>query len=175
MTTHDDVIELCKAARAAARTVSTAPTEVKNRWLGLAAAELRANRELLLKANLDDVRSGRARALSPAMLDRLTLTAERIEAMAVGLDEVAKLPDPVGETMSRWSRPNGLEITQIRIPLGVVGIIYESRPNVTADAPDPRHHRVVNDSGDPTLRRRLPRLRRRARRPGDGRAHRSQR
>jgi glutamate-5-semialdehyde dehydrogenase len=132
--TEESVIELCKAARAAARAVAIAPTDVKNRWLRLAAEGLRANQQQFLRANLDDVRSGRALGLSGAMLDRLTLTEARIEAMAKGLDDVAQLPDPVGETIARWHRPNGLEITQVRIPLGVVGIIYESRPNVTADA-----------------------------------------
>ena len=134
MTVHESVIELCKGARAAARAVATASTDVKNRWLHLAADGLRTNEAVLLQANLDDVRSGRALGLSPSLLDRLTLTEERIAAMAAGLDDVAKLPDPVGETMARWRRPNGLEIAQVRIPLGVVGIIYESRPNVTADA-----------------------------------------
>ena len=80
------------------------------------------------------MRRGREAGLSAALLDRLTLTEARIEAMAAGLDEVAQLPDPVGETIAHWRRPNGLEIGQVRIPLGVVGIIYESRPNVTADA-----------------------------------------
>ena len=107
---------------------------MKNRCLRDAAERLRANRSLLLTANQEDVHHGRDAGLSNAMLDRLTLTDARIEAMAKGVEEVAALPDPVGETMSQWRRPNGLEIAQIRIPLGVVGIIYESRPNVTADA-----------------------------------------
>ncbi len=134
MTVREQVIDLCKQARAAARHLAAAPTEVKNRCLRDAAERLRANRSLLLTANQEDVHHGRDAGLSNAMLDRLTLTDARIEAMAKGVEEVAALPDPVGETMSQWRRPNGLEIAQIRIPLGVVGIIYESRPNVTADA-----------------------------------------
>ena len=128
------VVELCQAARAAARGVATAPTGVKNRCLSQAAAGLRTNCARLLDANREDVLRGREAGLSAALLDRLSLTEARVEAMAQGLDEVAKLPDPVGETIAQWRRPNGLEIGQIRIPLGVVGVIYESRPNVTADA-----------------------------------------
>jgi glutamate-5-semialdehyde dehydrogenase len=134
MTVHDHVIELCKGARAAARAVAAAPTDVKNRCLRAAAESLRASQPRILDANRGDVLHGREAGLSAALLDRLTLTEARIEAMAKGLDEVAQLPDPVGETIARWRRPNGLEIGQVRIPLGVVGMIYESRPNVTADA-----------------------------------------
>jgi glutamate-5-semialdehyde dehydrogenase len=134
MTVSANVIELCKSARAAARAVATAPTDVKNRCLHAAAERLRSSRPQLLEANRGDVRRGDEAGLSSALLDRLTLTEARIEAMASGLDEVAQLPDPVGETIARWRRPNGLEIGQVRVPLGVVGVIYESRPNVTADA-----------------------------------------
>jgi glutamate-5-semialdehyde dehydrogenase len=134
MTVHDQVIELCKGARAAARSVAAASTDVKNRCLRTAAERLRASQLHILDANRGDVVRGREAGLSSALLDRLTLTEARIEAMAKGLDEVAQLPDPVGETIARWRRPNGLEIGQVRIPLGVVGMIYESRPNVTADA-----------------------------------------
>jgi glutamate-5-semialdehyde dehydrogenase len=134
MDVERSVIDLCKAARAAARRVAAAPTGLKNRCLADAAARLRAHRPHLLEANRDDVLRGREAGLSSALLDRLSLTEARIEAMAQGLDEVAKLPDPVGETIAQWRRPNGLEICQRRIPLGVVGVIYESRPNVTADA-----------------------------------------
>src|SRR6185437_14709918 len=84
-------------------------------------------------ANAEDVAN--AAGQSSAFIDRLTLTPARIEAMAVGVEQVADLPDPVGETITRWSRPNGLDIAQVRVPLGVVGIIYESRPNVITDAP----------------------------------------
>ena len=88
----------------------------------------------LLAANARDVESARNSRLTTAFIDRLTLTEPRIETMAAGLDDVAGLPDPVGETVARWRRPNGLQISQVRIPLGVIGVIYESRPNVTADA-----------------------------------------
>jgi glutamate-5-semialdehyde dehydrogenase len=134
MSVEQTVIDLCRGARQAARALATAPTDTKNRALRDAGAHLRAARAHLLEANREDVARGRTAGLSGALLDRLTLTDARIEAMANGLDEVAALPDPVGETIAQWRRPNGLEIGQVRIPLGVVGIIYESRPNVTADA-----------------------------------------
>ncbi len=134
MDVEREVIDLCKAGRAAARAVASAPTDAKNRCLADAAARLRAHRSELLEANREDVLRGREAGLSSTLLDRLSLTEARTEAMAQGIDAVAKLPDPVGETMARWRRPNGLEIGQVRIPLGVVGVIYESRPNVTADA-----------------------------------------
>ncbi len=134
MTLADTIIALCRAARESARLVARASTDTKNRCLCDAAARLRANRKLLLEANREDVRLGREAGLSPALIDRLTLSDARIDAMAKGMEEVAQLPDPVGETMAQWRRPNGLEIGQVRVPLGVVGIIYESRPNVTADA-----------------------------------------
>ncbi len=128
------VIQLCQQARAAARDLGLASTDAKNAALRQAAAALRSRRGDLLAANRSDVDNGRAAGLSTALLDRLTLNEARVEAMAKGLEQIAQLPDPVGETMAMWRRPNGLEIGQVRIPLGVVGIIYESRPNVTADA-----------------------------------------
>ncbi len=128
------VVSLCQAAKKAARTLATAPTPVKNQALLQAATRLRQNSGTLLAANLQDVEAGRNNGLSSAMLDRLTLTEARIGAMAKGLEIIADLPDPVGETMAQWRRPNGLEIGQVRVPLGVVGVIYEARPNVTADA-----------------------------------------
>ena len=134
MSVEQTVIDLCRNARHAARALATAPTDAKNRALRAAAANLRAARPHLLETNRADVASGRDGGLSSALLDRLTLTDARVEAMAKGLEEVAALPDPVGETIAQWRRPNGLEIGQVRIPLGVVGIIYEARPNVTADA-----------------------------------------
>jgi glutamate-5-semialdehyde dehydrogenase len=123
-----------KTAKAAARVLATAATPVKNTALRLAANQLRQRNEVLLEANQLDVEAGKANGLSSAMLDRLTLTLTRIDAMAKGLEIIVDLPDPVGETIGMWRRPNGLEIGQVRIPLGVVGVIYESRPNVTADA-----------------------------------------
>ncbi|MGQ0663692.1 MAG: glutamate-5-semialdehyde dehydrogenase, partial [Pseudomonadota bacterium] len=119
-------------ARAAAQALALASAESKERALRLAAAELRARVPELLAANARDMEE--AGGLSPAMRDRLLLDEKRIEAMAKGLEEVASLPDPVGGVMAEWTRPNGLLIQRVRVPLGVIGVIYESRPNVTADA-----------------------------------------
>ncbi|MBF0304815.1 MAG: glutamate-5-semialdehyde dehydrogenase [Alphaproteobacteria bacterium] len=121
-------------ARAAARTLAQASTEKKNAALVAAARALRDDADLVLAANARDMAAGAEKGLGPAMLDRLRLDAGRIEAMARGLDEVAALADPVGAVMAEWTRPNGLRIARVRVPLGVIGIIYESRPNVTADA-----------------------------------------
>lgn len=128
------VVSLCQAAKKAARVLARTSTPAKNQALRMAADLLRKNSEILLAENRQDVETGRRNGLSAAMLDRLTLTEARIDAMAKGLELIADLPDPVGETISQWKCPNGLEIGQVRIPLGVVGVIYESRPNVTADA-----------------------------------------
>jgi len=130
----DGVVALCRAARAAARPLATADPAAKNAALRAAATRLRDRTGALTTANAGDVDAARQAGLSAALVDRLTLTPARVEAMAAGLDEIAALPDPVGETIATWRRPNGLEIAQVRIPIGVVGIIYESRPNVTADA-----------------------------------------
>ncbi len=134
MSVQEDVIRICQAARVAVRALATASTDAKNRCLRDAAARVRAQARRLIEANREDVLRGRDAGLSSALIDRLTLTESRVEAMAHGIEEVAALPDPVGETIAQWRRPNGLEIGQVRIPLGVVGVIYESRPNVTADA-----------------------------------------
>jgi len=131
---EESVVALCRTARGAARPLATAAPAAKNAALRAAAQRLREQRGPVLEANRGDVAAGRDAGLSGALLDRLTLTDARLEAMAAGLDEIAALPDPVGETIARWRRPNGLDIAQVRIPIGVVGIIYESRPNVTADA-----------------------------------------
>ena len=128
------VLTMCQAGKQAARALATTSTQKKNEALQKAAMQLRLNNQRILKANAMDVEAGRKNGLSSAMLDRLTLKEERIEAMAKGLEIIIDLPDPVGETVAMWRRPNGLEIGQVRVPLGVVGIIYESRPNVTADA-----------------------------------------
>ena len=133
-----DVAEVMRAlgreARAAAHTLATAPTDAKNRALLAAAAAIRRNESAILAANAEDMAAAKARNLGPAMLDRLLLDAKRIAAMATGLEEIAALPDPVGSVIAEWTRPNGLRIQRVRVPLGVIGIIYESRPNVTADA-----------------------------------------
>jgi len=134
MTVQQQVVAMCQQGRKAARALAGAPTDVKNRCLRDAAARLRAHRPRVLDANREDVARGRDAGLSSVLLDRLALTEARVEAMAKGVEAIAQLPDPVGETIAQWRRPNGLEIGQVRIPLGVVGVIYESRPNVTADA-----------------------------------------
>jgi glutamate-5-semialdehyde dehydrogenase len=125
---------LVGAARAAARALAGASSAVKDDALRRAAAGLRARAAALLDANRADLERTRAAGESAAFLDRLTLTPARIEAMAKGLEEITALPDPVGETIAAWRRPNGLEIAQVRVPIGVVFSIYESRPNVTADS-----------------------------------------
>ena len=134
MNVEATVVAMCRAARQSTRALAAASTDTKNRCLRDAADQLRVRRPHLRDANREDVQRGRDAGLSNAMLDRLALTEARVDAMAKGLEEVAALPDPVGETIAQWRRPNGLEIGQVRIPLGVVGVIYESRPNVTADA-----------------------------------------
>jgi glutamate-5-semialdehyde dehydrogenase len=126
--------ELGESARAAARVLATVRREAKDRALLAAALRLRAQGATILEANARDVSAARERGLRASLLDRLALDAARIEAMAAGLKAVAALDDPIGQEMARWRRPNGLDIARVRVPLGVVGIIYESRPNVTADA-----------------------------------------
>ena len=128
------MLEVGRAARAAATELAQAPASVKRAALETAARELRAARTAVLRANAEDVAEAKARGLSNAMLDRLALDEKRLEATAVGLETVAALEDPVGQVISTWQRPNGLSISRVRVPLGVIGIIYESRPNVTADA-----------------------------------------
>jgi glutamate-5-semialdehyde dehydrogenase len=125
---------LGRGARAAARVLAITPREAKDRALRAAAQALRAREGEVLAANAKDMAAARERQLSPALLDRLALDPKRVEAMAAGLEDIARLDDPVGAEIARWQRPNGLDIARVRVPLGVVGIIYESRPNVTADA-----------------------------------------
>jgi len=128
------VREMGRRARKAARIMANVPREAKDAALRRAAAALRDFRGAILEANARDMEAAREKGLSAAMLDRLMLDEKRIEAMARGLEEIAELPDPVGTELARWTRPNGLDIARVRVPLGVIGIIYESRPNVTADA-----------------------------------------
>ena len=125
---------LGRNARAAARTLSRAGEEQKNRALRMAADAIRAQAGDILEANERDVAAGRDRGLRASLLDRLALDRDRLGGVAGGLEAIADLPDPVGSVMASWTRPNGLEISRVRTPLGVIGIIYESRPNVTADA-----------------------------------------
>jgi glutamate-5-semialdehyde dehydrogenase len=121
-------------ARAAAPVLELAPSEQKSRALRAAAAALRARRQKILAANEHDLSEAREDDASPPLLDRLRLDEARIETMARALEDIAALPDPIGTVLAEWSRPNGMRIQRRRVPLGVIGMIYESRPNVTADA-----------------------------------------
>jgi glutamate-5-semialdehyde dehydrogenase len=130
----DAMRALSVQAREAARVLALASTEAKNAALATAACELRARVPAIVEANRFDLAAAAEAGRPASYLDRLMLDPRRIEGMAKGLEEVAALPDPVGSVLAAWTRPNGLEIERVRVPLGVVGIIYESRPNVTADA-----------------------------------------
>jgi glutamate-5-semialdehyde dehydrogenase len=123
-----------RAARAAARVLALAPAEQKNRALNAMAAAVRARKAAILAANAEDLAEARKGGMTTAFLDRLALDETRVEAMAVGLETIRALADPVGTVMASWTRPNGMTIERVRVPLGVIGIVYESRPNVTADA-----------------------------------------
>ena len=133
-TIQETIYQMGKQARAAAYKLAQLSSEEKNTILRAMAAAVRKATPVLLAANAKDLEAGRAKGLSNAMLDRLKLDEKRIEAMAAGIDQVATLPDPVGEIIHAWDRPNGISIAQARVPIGTIGIIYESRPNVTADA-----------------------------------------
>jgi glutamate-5-semialdehyde dehydrogenase len=126
--------QMGQAALAAAQALSLASTAAKNQALSAAAAAIREHRTDILDANAQDLAQARARQLSAALLDRLELNDKRVAAMAGGLEEIVGLADPIGTVAAHWTRPNGLDISRVRVPLGVIGIIYESRPNVTADA-----------------------------------------
>lgn len=126
--------QLGRKARAAVQDLAQASAETKNAALRAAAATLRARTADLLAANARDMAAAEERKIAPSLLDRLKLDATRVDAMAAGLEQIADLADPVGEVLAAWDRPNGLNISRVRVPLGVIGIIYESRPNVTADA-----------------------------------------
>ncbi len=126
--------EIGQQAKAAARVLALASTDQKNRALGAMAGAIRGSRSEILAANAQDVADGKAAGLTGSFLERLELNDQRIAAMADGLEVVRGLADPVGRIMESWTRPNGMTIERVRVPLGVVGVIYESRPNVTADA-----------------------------------------
>ncbi|WP_411844903.1 glutamate-5-semialdehyde dehydrogenase [Roseibacillus persicicus] len=128
------VLEMGKKARAAALELAVLGAEKKNEILRAMAAGLRAQASEVLAANALDIAAGEERELSSAMLDRLRLDEARLEAVAAGIEKVATLNDPVGEQLAQWQHPKGFSIEQIRVPIGVIGIIYESRPNVTSDA-----------------------------------------
>ena len=134
MTTADEVLDVARRARAAAAGLAPMPRAAKDQALLAMADALVAESAAIIKANGEDLEHGRAGGLSEAILDRLALDDKRIAAMADGLRQVAALPDPVGEVLRGSTLPNGLQLKQVRVPLGVVGIIYEARPNVTVDA-----------------------------------------
>ncbi len=134
MDIQTEMIEMGKAARQAAQKLALASTAIKNKALMLMADNIRAKAEEILKANVVDVETAEAKKLRASFIDRLKLNDDRIEAMAKGLEAIAGLDDPVGDTIAKWTQPNGLEFSRVRVPIGVIGIIYESRPNVTADA-----------------------------------------
>jgi len=129
-----EMLAIGRGAREAAAQLREASTGQKNQALSAAAEFIRARQAQILSANDEDMQAGAARNLSSALMDRLKLDPKRVEAMAKAVCEVASLPDPVGRELARWKRPNGLDIARISTPIGVIGIIYESRPNVTADA-----------------------------------------
>src|SRR5437899_1522208 len=128
------MLEVGRRARAASREVARADTDTKNRALFAAAKAVRRDAKKLLAANAEDVKTARAVGRDAAFIDRLTLTGKIIESMAQGLEQVAGLPDPVGEISELKEQPSGIKVGRMRVPLGVIGIVYESRPNVTADA-----------------------------------------
>jgi len=128
------ILAMGKSARAAASFLALAPAETRNRALLAAAAAIRNRRGEILDANKQDMAAAQQKSLSAALLDRLKLDDKRVEATAKGMEEIAAFPDPLGTVLAEWARPNGLTIQRVRVPLGVIGIIYESRPNVTADA-----------------------------------------
>jgi glutamate-5-semialdehyde dehydrogenase len=128
------LLNMARMARGAARELALATTAQKNAALETMAKRIEACSAAILEANKNDIDAARSKSRDEAFVDRLALNDARIAAMAKGLREIAALPDPVGEVIASWTRPNGLEISRVRVPLGVIGIIYESRPNVTADA-----------------------------------------
>ena len=128
------LVESAKAAKAASLEVAQLGTERKNEALRAMAKALVEKTPEILAANEKDMAKGRESGMPESLLDRLMLNADRIAGMAEGLDQVAALPDPIGRVMDEWTRPNGLVIRKVRVPMGVIGIIYEARPNVTVDA-----------------------------------------
>jgi glutamate-5-semialdehyde dehydrogenase len=134
MSLQSDIVANLERARVAGRELALCSSEVKNRALICLADALRSSQSAIVSANARDLQQARAQGVRPAFLERLTLNPARIEAMAVSVEQVASLPDPVGEVIAGWRRPNGLEISQVRVPLGTIAIVYESRPNVTVEA-----------------------------------------
>ncbi len=131
---QETIYQMGRQARAAAYRMAQLSTDEKNRILLAMATTLYQRTPELLEANAHDIAAAEAKQLSPAMIDRLRLDEKRVDAMVAGIQQVATLPDPVGQVLESWQRPNGIRIEQVRVPIGTIGIIYESRPNVTADA-----------------------------------------
>ena len=129
-----ELILMGKNARKASQILTLANSDLKNSALEAMAVDIEENKENILEANIKDVEKAKANNISKSFLDRLILNNERIKSISDGLREIIKIEDPIGQTMSKWDRPNGLNIERVRTPLGVIGVIYESRPNVTADA-----------------------------------------
>jgi len=132
--TRQSLLAMGQGARKAAAALALASTAAKNEALVRMAEAIRQDADLIARENEADLAAAKSKDLKSSFIDRLTLTPERIAVMAMGLDAIAALPDPVGDVTDRWTRPNGLKIARVRVPIGVIGIIYESRPNVTADA-----------------------------------------
>ena len=128
------MLDIGAKARAAARQLAISQTSVKNQALQNAANELRAAASDILKANAEDMKLAQAEGVNQARLDRIMLDENRLEGIAKAIEAIIDLPDPVGQSLARWQVPSGLDIDRVRVPLGVIGVIYESRPNVTADA-----------------------------------------
>ncbi len=131
---RSEIENICRSAKRANSSLATASTSIKNGILEKAAKNISSRSKRILQANARDMMYGKKKKLSESLLDRLELDVERIEAMSKGLRDVARLQDPVGKIIAAWDRPNGLKISRVRVPIGTIGIIYESRPNVTADA-----------------------------------------
>ncbi len=131
---HAQMLKLGRAARVAAKVLALATSDQKNQALEAMAQNIRARTDVILGANALDLERAREQQMAASFVDRLTLNEERVEQMAQAIDNIAALDDPVGSVISQWTQPNGLEISRVRVPIGVIGIIYESRPNVTADA-----------------------------------------
>src|SRR5262249_51459621 len=126
--------ELGRKAREAAAELALASSETKVAALHAAAKAVRGRQNEILAANAEDVSLAKSAGIGAALLDRLALDPKRLESVAKGLEDIAAQPDPIGKVLTQWTRPNGLDISRVSVPLGVIGIIYESRPNVTADA-----------------------------------------
>ena len=131
---EDELILMGKNARKASQILTLATSEIKNNALEAMADDIEKNKENIIAANIKDIEKAKANNISKSFLDRLILNNERIKSISYGLREIIKIEDPIGQIMSTWDRPNGLNIERVRTPLGVIGVIYESRPNVTADA-----------------------------------------